>query len=104
MSVCLRFPAAQRPGDKYLSGGRQTALHPSGVGQEDPPLLRAAAGRPGHPSTSRYVKNVLKQVHEKAIKVKSRQCCAQANCFQSPQDIWIEMHPAPTCRDQTLYK
>lgn len=36
--------AAQRPGDEHLPGSRQTALHPGGVGQEDPPLLRAAPG------------------------------------------------------------
>lgn len=38
------FLAAQRPCDKHLPGSRQTALHPGGVGQEDPPLLRAAPG------------------------------------------------------------
>lgn len=45
--------SAQRSRHQHLSGGRQAAVHPGGVGQEDPPLLRAAPGRPGDPAAGR---------------------------------------------------
>lgn len=45
---------AQRPCDQYMPGNRQAALYLGGVGQDDPPLLRAGSGRPGHPPKSRY--------------------------------------------------
>lgn len=40
--------SAQRPCHQHLSGSRQAALYPGGVGQEDPSLLWTAPGRPGH--------------------------------------------------------
>lgn len=61
-SLLLFFCTAQRPGDKHLSGSWQAALHAGGVGQEDPTLFRAAAGRPSHPPASRWVGHIRKLI------------------------------------------
>jgi len=49
------LPSAQRSRHQHLPGGRQAAVHAGGVGEEDPSLLRAGPGRPGHPAASRWV-------------------------------------------------
>lgn len=90
----LFFSTAQWPSDKYLSGSWQAALHPGGMGQEDPPLFRAAAGRPSHPSASRCGPTSQRPLHPLRKLQQS---------FQRTFRIFIPKFHLPLCTDSLLF-